>query len=498
MSQAQKEKEIPKYQQTLDDIVASYATGDYPVKIDLIRDFPTEWQGHPIKGSIATFEEAITEEDVRKTYGGGKYQIRIRMPNEQGKYTYKNSLKFEIAGDPKITPMTGENNGSYAAANAPVVEPASVVTRAMDMTHRLLEKSEARADRISQEAHKPDPTVGMLMDEIRAMRDQLNDKDRRLLDVMQRPSAPSTSDTLVHKLFDNEHSRIDSLRAQFDSELRMRTEMHAKEVDRLNQRTDDLLRRQEDAHKREVDGLQRSFDSQLATLKLAYEGQIQALHHQLTTLDREVTLSKTEVVELRAKKDKGLVETMTELASVREAMDVFGGNKEPNESTMERVISGVLNSSLAEGVATRLAGPAMAAQPQPPQEQQELPINRPVRMPNGKIVVRREDGSVIELRKKSAQPAPTGDEPVFVSDEDIKAAISFLESALTADADPAQFARTARNLMPSLTQGSVRKMLEVQGVDEFFKRVAKLNPTSTLLMQHGKNWVRKVAAALLE
>jgi len=73
-----------------------------------------------------------------------------------------------------------------------------------------------------------------------------------------------------------------------------------------------------------------------------------------------------------------------------------------------------------------------------------------------------------------------------------------MESALANDADPVNFARTARNLAPSLTSGPIQELLRTQGVDTFLNRVAKLNPGSSLLSQHGKNWTRKVAAVLLE
>jgi hypothetical protein len=301
---------------------------------------------------------------------------------------------------------------------------------------------------------------------------------------------------------------MDSLRQQIESEMRQRNDMHRAEIDRLNSRYEDIARRQEDAHKREIDHLQRSFDAQVATLKSSYEAQIAGYQREAMFLERQLTVSQTELAELRVKKERSGIEVLTEMTAVKEALDSLSGGDKSEGSAIERIIGGLASSPLAEGVAARLAGAAGALDatapyaqvPQPQQAPQQmssddLPINTPIPLPDGRVIVRRANGSVVELKRKAAM-VPTG-EPAPVSDEDIAAVLPFLENALAAERDPHAFAATARNLVPSLSSGPIANLLRAQGVDAFLDRVAKLSPGSPLLMQAGKNWIRETAKALL-
>jgi hypothetical protein len=207
--------------------------------------------------------------------------------------------------------------------------------------------------------------------------------------------------------------------------------------------------------------------------------------------------------DLRLKKDKSPIDTLTELVAVKEAMDSFTGKGEDKEEggAVERIVGNIMGSPIMEGIASRVAGgpAAMGADmPQDAEPEVEIPIGRPVQLPDGRIIVRKPDGTILQLKKKEVAPVPTGGEEVQISDEEIGIAMSFMESALANDRDAVEFGRTARNLAPSLTSGPIQELLKTQGVDAFLSRVSKLNPNSALLSQHGKNWTRKVAAVLLE
>jgi len=160
----------------------------------------------------------------------------------------------------------------------------------------------------------------------------------------------------------------------------------------------------------------------------------------------------------------------------------------------------MMESPLAQGVAQRLAGgpAAVGAQvPTPEAAEPEIPINQPVSLPDGRVVVRKADGRIMEIRSKPKGHQPSGETAPAIADEDLMTAIQFMESSLDGDTEPEAFVRTARNLMPSLTNGPIVELLRAQGIDALLARVAKLKPGSRLLTQHGKNWLRKVGEVLL-
>ena len=500
---AEKEPKNPrqKYREDIDADLVTYLRSlqaNTPIKVSVIRKFPVTWEGQSIKGTLDTFEEPISEEDLRDMYGGGKYQLMIRVPDESGGWVFATSRTLEIAGNPKLVSETGSANSNGSnGGNGHRSDDA--VQAALRMSAGLVDKAQEMADR-ERDRYQPQTNgLEFVMREMAAMREQQAEKDREIFRVMTERK-DSAAEMLLGKAIDGESARMQQLRAQIDSELRMKNEMHRAEVERIHTAYTDLARRQDDQYKREIDNLNRAYESRSEATKLAHDSVVAGYQREISHLDRELTAAKTELAELRARKDKGLTESITELSLLKEAMESLtgGGDKEESQSTVERILSSIMGSPLAEGVAARLAGPASAAVPQLPAAPPEpdLPVNRPLQLPDGRVVVRRQDGSVVQLRsKKTAAPEPPP--PSDISDDDLRNAMQFMESALHNDSDPAEFARTASLLVPQLANGPLKETLRTQGVDAFLGRMAKLSPQSPLLSQHGKNWVRKVSAALI-
>jgi hypothetical protein len=390
-----------------------------------------------------------------------------------------------------------------------------------------------------------------------------DEQNQREIDALSRSLDKQTE---IHKIETPRlHERFeDALRRQEDAakrevdslsrNLETQAFTHKTEIERLHERFEDALRRQEDAAKREVDLLSRNLETQAFThkteierlhehykdtveslketqrreiesikqsndqrvesLKIAHEFVVDGLQREIKHIERDVETTKAEIVILREKKEKSLLDTLAEVSTVREALDSsFGGSGKEDQSSggagsaIERIVSGIFNSTLAEGVASRLAGvaasEAMQAAPRPQPRTMNpnpgIPVNQPVRLPDGQVVFKRQDGSFRKIQRKQPVLQPTGEEPtVPISDDEIKMAIQFMETALAGDTDPESFVRTAKNLAPAISSGPIREILETQGVDAFLARVDKLNPGSHLLSQHGKNWTRKVAAILLQ
>lgn len=481
------------------DYLKSLAT-ETAIKVSVIRELPKTWEGKTIEGTLDSFEDPISEEEIREMYGGGKFKLVIYTPGPKGSWQYATARKIKIAGDPKLTGAFKSSEDDSRNGR----EDPSVVRDAMRMTADMAARAEDRADRereMRNQNQGPDASTRMMMEEMRELRSSMAAKDDRLFELAT--SKPETaSDTYLGKMLEGESARMSGLRQQVESELRMKNEAHASEIKLLNDRLDRMLERSEDSNKREISSLERAHDNALTLLHSSYKGQIAGYEREIAFIGRQLDTESKVASDLRLKKDKSPIDTLTELVAVKEAMDSFTGKDDKEEGgALERIVGNVLGSPIMEGIASRVAGGPAAVGADMPHEAEaeaEIPVNRPVQMPDGRIIVRKPDGTILQLRKKEAPPPdPTGGE-VQISDGDIETAMNFMQSALSNDADPGTFGRTARNLMPSLTSGPIQELLKTQGVDAFLSRVAKLNPNSALLSQHGKNWTRKVAAVLLE
>lgn len=484
--------------QSLMEYLGSLAA-DVPIKVAVIRKVPKTWAGRTIEGTLDTYEEPISEEQIREMYGGGTYALKIqRRDVRTGNWRHFTQRTIKIAGDPKLDSLITTDTGTNKGEEAP-----SVVNNAMRIAAELADKADARAERAEERAMRqvgPDPTILILKDELGDLRRSLAEKDARIFDMLNsRGKESSSSDVVLSKMLDGESTRMTALRAQVESEIRTINARHDAEIDRLHARYESQAQRAEDAHKRELDALNRSHDSQSTIMKISYESQMDGFKREIQHLASQLEVAQSELAVLRQLKNKSPVETITELATLKEAFENFSGGKEESGGTAERIISGIMGSPLVEGIGARLAtGAVGAADATVPHRSQEpdlsqLEIDKPVKMPDGQIVVRRQDGQLYRIRQKPRPPAPTGAEGVKLDPSDVAAAVQFMEGACNNDVDPAQFATTARSLVPMSILASIR----AQGVDHFLANVAKLDEGSILNSQKGRNWVRKVATILL-
>ena len=208
---------------------------------------------------------------------------------------------------------------------------------------------------------------------------------------------------------------------------------------------------------------------------------------------------------------------------------------ESDKPWYERVLSTVANS---EGAARLIgaytgAGPE-AEEPDPQQQmahqQQQLalqqaraeqmmpPVGVPFQAPDGNIYVRNPDDSVTQVdpgalrrqragqardrqRKGGGGPseAQAGSQDVETPDgtqpptqQEVQLAVEFMQNALASGTEPAQFAATARNLVPE----PILAYIQAVGIDVFLNKVARLEPGSPLTMQHGRNFAREVVKHL--
>lgn len=474
-----------------------------PIQVVVRRKKPKVWKGVAIEGTLDTFEEPIDEEDVKEQFGGGHYELIIKSQDSRGSYVIRKRRTIKIAGPPKLEQYQLDQVEETRQDR----EDPSIATHALGMAQRMAasaEQARMRAEHERMQAvSRTDPATEMAMQQISEMRRESAQKDQRLLEMMsQRDSASKPLEMILGKMVDGESSRIQALQMRHESELRMKDEGHKQEMDRMYARFESIAKTQEDSHKRELDNLVRTYENQIAMLKMSYDAQIKVLEGQCQFVSQQLGAAQTEAAALRVKKERSPLETISELAQLQEAMTTLkgGDSSESSGGTLDRLIGAV--SPVLEGVASRVAGmappqapqPQAQAQPQQPGSPETWPLDTPIALGDGRVMMRRSDGSIVQLqRRQDAAPQPTG-EDAGIKDEDIRRLIPFLENALAAEREAVVFANSARSMTDTT---AVRKLLGAQGADGLLARIEALKPDSPILTQHGKNWAREVAKHLM-
>jgi hypothetical protein len=230
------------------------------------------------------------------------------------------------------------------------------------------------------------------------------------------------------------------------------------------------------------------------------------------------------VKELRAKKEKGIIETLKDVEAIKDAV----GGDDSDKGIGAQIAEALLNPEAMTAIGGMFKKTEPVAAPPP---QQQLTERRPqvFQGENGqffKVV----DGRLVPVkRKKKARPAqaapaaaqaagtegaetPAEAEPAEVEESEEEAMpeipdgdrenlVRFLESAQSGGQDPAVVAQGLRPRIPPEAMSFLStKMTELgvpRGVDLFLVKIAQVPPTSALMTQIGRNWVRALARELV-
>ena len=112
-----------------------------PIKVAVIRELPKLWGGRSIEGTLDTFEEPISEEEIRELFGGGKYKLMISMPDHKGSWRYATSRRLKIAGDPKLDSLISTPTSTAQTGN-----DSDLAKEAMKMSMQMATQERRRAD----------------------------------------------------------------------------------------------------------------------------------------------------------------------------------------------------------------------------------------------------------------------------------------------------------------------------------------------------------------
>ena len=511
--------------------------GDSAVRVQIVRKKPEVGpNGESIGGQLETVEELIDEDYLRENWGGGQFQLKIQRPNGNGNWTYFRARTIKIAGEPKMNGRLLTPGHAMPIA----VEEDGLADKAFSTMERNMERAQLRAEKLEefQRSNKGGLDIeaiqafnAPILAQLESSRRETADLQRMLYDSMgKKPETDPFRDKLLERAIDGESSRMDALRARYESEMRQLREGHLQEMKMFREQVRDDGKQQDRRHEREIDMLRASYESSARSNDVAYGTRTDGLKSETDRLNRELIEARTEIATLRAKKDQSIGEKAKEIAELKETLGLGDGGDDADKPWYERALGTLANSEAAMSLVGRVtgAGPQrdddeqlamhqrQQMQLQAAQAEQMMPpVGVPFQAPDGNIYVRNPDDSVTQVdptalrRQKAAQTrdrhrakgvpaqaggseveAPAGTQPP--TQQEVQLAVDFMTNALAANTEPAQFAATARNLVPE----PILAYIQAVGIDVFLNKVARLPPGSPLTQQHGRNFAREVVKHL--
>lgn len=472
--------------------------GEASIKVAVIRKEPDRFTdpvtGEKVKvdGQVAVYDRQVSEEEIQKRHGGGLYQFSVQIKNDRGRWQFFGSKTVNIAGDPILDDVPRVVRPTATPTVIQQGDPSS--GKAMDtvigLLGRQLEQPRApqgpsmiEITQIIAQATAP------LQAQITALLSQLTQKDAELARAREAPQDPFQQKLLLG-LMDGESARIAALRTQHESELRM-----------LKQAATDLENRLRDQFQRDLDSAEKRHDREIASLKEAQRNALEMAKHSSETnktilesenkrLSAELADTKSELKDLQKLRNPSFKDKIDEVNALKEL--VSDGDEE-EKGTAAQLVEVLGNVPAISKLIDRIGGPGE----QPQQQQQQQAPQRPklIKAANGDVFQRTAQG-LVPVKKKNQEVLTEGGGKVEIppiDPEQVKQAVQFMEAAFKNGTAPDTFAQTARPYVGS----SMIQAIRVLGVSDFLSKIAKLEATSPLATQGGRNWSKKVAAALV-
>jgi hypothetical protein len=75
-----------------------------PFRVEVFRVKPKVWRGRRVDGKLDTVDGLPELDDLQADFGGGTLQLKVKRPDDNGRYVYAGTQIIKIAGPPKIPP----------------------------------------------------------------------------------------------------------------------------------------------------------------------------------------------------------------------------------------------------------------------------------------------------------------------------------------------------------------------------------------------------------
>lgn len=477
-------------------------------------------------GHLATYEEMIDEEFIRERHGGGTLFLRFMVPNAKGGgYKYGAGKQIKIAGDPKIEDKW-LNADDTAAAPQQTSDPAT--KEFVGFLAKEVERKERKLDDLANRSALDPTLIALITEPLKQqnamLAQQLEAMRKELAESRNAPAKESKGDEfrdkMLDRMMDGESARIAAIRANHESELRQAKESHLAEVKRLEDRHDRAMADLRAQHDRELAQAKSMQDIALASVNQGAQLAKAMLEQTVARLEADNRRYEKELDELRAKKDKPLVEQLKEIDAIKKlvAPEKDEDGDDDKKSPWVQGIEALGIGNVLQGVAGKLlagAEPQPAAQPQPalppPGTRFRGPDGRPYLMtPNGPLPIKPKQVAAppapprtrteVQVNPETGEPqeveVPITVPAVVIPPDKLGLVKQMLEGAFNAGTDPKAVAQTARTMAPGAIP-VITQAIGTQGVDAFLDQMAAFDGNSPLAQQEGRNFLRKVAKALM-
>lgn len=479
------------------------------VKVRVIRTSPKVWKGLNVGGSLMTYDHYIDEEWIREHHGGGNFMLEVKKPRTNGAgWQIAGSRAIQIAGDPR-TDDVFRDAGAAAPAAAPAAADNGMAKLAVNVLQSELAAARSHAAPSGMDPVMLQAIMQPLQLQITQLGAMLRDSQAQLAQAQAQQAKPPERDEFREKMMsamiDGDSARMVSMRTQHESELRQVKEGAIQNEARLR----DSFERDKQmiimAHERELNALRSAYDMKVASQETMNATSKALLDGEIRRLQADLTEAKAELAALRLKKDKTILEQAQEFASIKEAIGDITGEDKESKSVIAQVVEAAGAFPAVQNALGRLTG---EGQPAPAQQQQQQVMMQPVARrpqsqlltgPDGNLYRQMPDGSVQLVRRRApaAQSQQEGQPeapPVpAIPPATVKIATDFLETAFRNGQDPAEVATSVRSMVPTDVLTAIKQL----GIDGFLEKVARLDGTSPLSSQAGRNWSRKLGKALV-
>lgn len=461
------------------------------IRVKVVRNSPKTWKGLNVGGSLATYDQQIDEEWIRDHHGGGDFMLTVQKPRSNGTgWVYAGGRVVKIAGDPR----TDDVYRDKADQNPTVANPAGgIVDRVVGSLERQLEHAQRQHAPAGPDTETMRLMMGPMQRQLDQMSAMIREKDAQLLAQQNKPEAPRDEfrDKMLDKLLDGDSARITALRTQYESELRQVKQSAMDNESRLR----DSFERDKQAismsHERELNALRSAYDMRVASQETSHSTSRTLMDGEIRRLQADLSEAKAELAALRLKKDKTILEQASEFAAIKEAIGDITGDDEKPKSGWEKFAEVASSLPVVQSTLSKLTDQQQAPEP-PPMPQLRQP--RLMTGPDGNLYREGPNGRPVLVRTRRPPPTAPGEIPLpDIAPTTIKVAVDFLESAFRGGQEADQVATSVRSMIP----GEVLAAIRAHGVDGFLTDVAKIEGTSPLASQAGRNWTRKLGKALL-
>lgn len=335
------------------DVLSALNIADNRFKVRVSRELPEYWEGMPIKGTLNTFQRAISEEDLQKMYGGGTFRVLVygkKAGQTRSEIKYNNT--FTIVGDPILPPSA---RTTRIAAQAEATKADASVALLRDM----LDKVDKNTERIQNENRElrnftleklstPPPKDNSVIEVFKELEKRREDSMRLEIENrraereadQRRFDAKQAEDRLRwERERDAEKAARDEANRRHDNEMKLQQQAIQQS------REDAKIAREEQARLAQASEKEKSLNTQVmlqmmqsntATLLAQMQESSKNQFSQMQQFDQMKTGMFTDMLK-NSSKDKDPLDQMSKMMTVMEQVREMANPSEPEKDTFEKV-----------------------------------------------------------------------------------------------------------------------------------------------------------------